>query len=119
MGAPDYKLYERLRNEGNSNAGVAEMMGLSAAYFSKIGYVKRYNTDHPTEPLIVRNIRPLKDYLHTDNEYYRNERAPRMALINKANELRRVLFERYGDHTKYADDDPDWDALRKLNEQMK
>lgn len=85
MGVPEYSVYEKIREEGNSNADAARILGNSAAQLQRLGYAKRYNETHTVNEVVVRKTRPLKDYLNTDNEYYQNERAPRIALINKAN----------------------------------
>lgn len=119
MAIPSYKEYERLRDEEFTNTNIANMFDTSAAYLNKIGYSKRYAETHPIDIDRITAVKPVGFYLNKNSEEYKKERAPRKQLFAKANKLRITLHERYGDHTRYPDDDPDWKALRKINKQIK
>lgn len=119
MHRPSYEFYERLRKEGNTNAEAAELLGVLPSFLEKIGLAKRYREAHPEDVNVVRELRPIGVYLNKNNDYYKNERAPRKEMMDRANVLRRKLFERYGDYALYPSDDPDWIELRKLNKKMK
>lgn len=119
MQLPDLKEYARLRDQELTNTDIAKMWGTTAAALNKRKYNQRYLDLHPAPTEKSRPLRHVRMYLNKGSDYYKNERAPRKALMNKANKLRVILHERYGDITLYKDDDPDWITLREINKQIK
>lgn len=118
MAIPSYKEYESLREEEFTNSNIATMFDTTVAHLGKLGYVKRYSETHPIDMDRITSVKPVGFYLNTNSEEYQKERAPRKALMAKADKLRFVLHERYGDYSLYPDDDPDWVELKKINRQM-